>query len=421
LSVGFGRGPITNSIISYALGITGIDPLKYDLVFEPFLSIEKSGSAEFDGVFASNESEDKIRKYIETIYGSNSMISFFPSCAYSMGNGYLYFRDLINIYYTNDNAERERILELFNNITRRNKRNITLQESFNTVPALMELKKDKKIQKLLSIIPELQMPKSVFFWGGDNGQLTIFSESSIKYIPLRIILSDKKASQYSLKDLNRLGFLTYNLKFSRENHTIETAAENIKKKNPTFNIANIPENDGAALNYLKEDNPLLKKLNLNSLSNLISIYAVLDLRLKKWTDKMIDTINKNHRIKYLHKSLKEVLEETYGIIAYNEQIIGILSKAAGYSLGKSDIIFNLLRGKESIAIEEEKTQFIYNAKKNGFSKSKADRIFDNLRSFAPYTTCKGNIIVEAIQDYQIAYLKTHFGGFYNATEKRKRI
>jgi DNA polymerase-3 subunit alpha len=407
-SFGVGRGPIINSIIAYALGITGIDPVKYNLVFEHFLSIEKLDIAGFEGEFASTKSKDNIKKCIEKINGPDSIISYFPACAYSMGNGYHYFRDLVNIYYKNDNAERERILAIFNS---KRKRYNTLQEAFNTVPAFIGLKKDKKIDRLLSIIPKIQMINQAFYFEEDDKRFILFPESSIKNIPLRIGRSDKKASQYAINDFKCLGLLSIGLRFPRENSTIEKALKNIIKKDAAFNITNIPEDDSATLSYMKNESSLLKKMNLKSISHLTSIYAILNLRLNEWTKKMIDYANKSHLIKYLHKCLKDILKETYGIIVYNEQIIEILSMVAGYSLGKSDLILNLLKEKNYTEIEKEKLQFIFNAKRNGFSKSKADRIFDALRSFAPYTTCKGNVIVEAIQDYQIAYLKVHFPEF----------
>jgi DNA polymerase-3 subunit alpha len=402
ISVGLGRGAITNSIIAYALGITGIDPLKYDLFFEHFISSEKDGAGNFRLNIADNSSGKKIVDYIDKKYPGR-VISKFPTHAITMMAESQLLKQLVKTFYE-DESKRNELLKILSDAE--GFWGSSIVEILTNEQVFREFSINANFRKLVSIARKFPEAISGFQLHDDLGEaigiFILLRDSSL--IPL-YAYPGKTGAQYDLDDLKHLGFISYNVFFSdpyshyKYSHIVD-AINKIRHQHPQFNINNIPEDDCDTLEQLMEDR--------SCLSDLIPIYAIYEMQSEDCTEHMRNCIQKKKRIVYPHKCLKDILKDTYGIIAYNEQIIKIIAKITGYSLGKSDLVFTILKEKNHFPIEREKEKFIAAAKTKGFSRGKAEHIFDTLRSFAPLTSGKGDIIAKAVLAYQAAYIEVHF-------------
>jgi DNA polymerase-3 subunit alpha len=398
IAAGPGNGGVINSIIAYILGITNIDPLKYDLFFEHFINPDKDGSGSFTLNTIDYSNEEKIKSYINKTYPGDVV----PYSARIIGQftpAVKLFRDLIKVFYKDD-KEQEKVLKFFANM---DKWDDDLLKIITDESVVENFSNDAIFHKIVSIANKFPNLTSSFKLSDDD--IIFLKDPSL--IPL-YTNSGISGPQYSCDELEKLGCISCKIQSSWGYSKIAQKINKIKSEYPHFNINEISENDHATMKQIIENNHPLKELNLSSLSELIPIYAVYELQYEDYLIYMKNCILKKKRITYLHKCLKDILKETYGIIAYNEQIIKIITKLTGFSLGKSDAIFTILQKRNYLKIDQEKEEFIAAAKIKKFSHSKAEHIFDTLRSFAPLTSGKGDIIAKAVLDYQAAYVKVHF-------------
>lgn len=406
IPVGPGRGSAAGSLVSYVLGITNIDPLKYGLIFERFLNPERISMPDIDIDFCF-ERREEILDYIKNKYGTQNVaqiITFGTMMAKAV------IRDVGRVLDFNYN-EINNIAKLIPNIL-----NITIDLARKTEPKLDEIIKQDKYKELFLIAETLEgltRHASTHAAG-----IVIVDDNLVNHLPLCI--QDKEIiTQFDMKSVEKIGILKIDIlglkTLTVMKNTLEIA--NIKE----ININELDDKEtykllsnGETIGVFQLESPgmrdLLRKLKPEIFEDLIALVAL--YRPGAIEGGMIDDfIKRKHKHKpvdYLVPELEEILKETYGVIIYQEQVMSIANKLGGASLGQADILRRAMSKKDPEVMEQQRQKFINGAVKNKIPASKAEKVFDLIVHFAGYGFNKSHSAAYALIAYKTAYLKTHF-------------
>ncbi len=412
IPVGPGRGSAAGSIVSYALGITDIDPLKYNLLFERFLNPERISMPDIDMDFCY-ERRNEIIEYVSNKYGRDhvsQIITFGTMLAKAA------IRDVgraLNIPYN----EVDRIAKLIPY-----ELNITLNNVLDRVPEFKELSEVGKTKQLIDIAIKLEgltRHASTHAAG-----IVISRESLTNIVPL---YKDPKSggitTQYAMSSIEAIGLLKMDFLGLRTLTLIDDVIENIERtKKIKIKIENIPLDDKQTYKLLAEGatigtfqlessgmRDLARRLKPDIFEELIALVAL--YRPGPLNSGMMDEFIKSKHgrtIKYLHPALKHILEETYGVIVYQEQVMQIASELGGFTLGQADELRRAMSKKIPEKMEKMRELFINGAHKNGVHNELATNIFELMAKFAEYGFNKSHSAAYALITYRTVYLKTHY-------------
>ncbi|WP_278868866.1 DNA polymerase III subunit alpha [Ruminococcus bicirculans (ex Wegman et al. 2014)] len=420
IPVGCGRGSGAGSLCAYCIGITGIDPLKYDLLFERFLNPERVSMPDFDIDFCM-EGRQRVIDYVVEKYGSDhvAQIATFGTLAAKQA-----VRDVARAmglpYQTGDM------------LAKKIPRGQPLKYSIENIPELSSLyKTDMKIRQLLDIAMSVEgMPRNV---STHAAGVVITKEPVDFYVPL-YARDGQVSTQYTMTVLERLGLLKIDFLGLRNLTIIDHCRKQVIESHPDFDLEKIPLDDKKVYEMLSQGKTegvfqfesagmtaTVMKLRPERLEDLI---AVISLYRPGPMDSIPTYIRNRHepdRIVYKHPLLKGILEVTYGCIVYQEQVMQIFRTLAGYSYGRADIVRRAMAKKKAAVLENERKAFIYGEKgqccgavANGVPANVANEIFDEMTSFASYAFNKSHAAAYATIAYQTAYLKCHFYKEYMA-------
>ncbi len=419
IPVGPGRGSAAGSLVSYSIGITDIDPIKYNLLFERFLNPERVTMPDIDVDFCA-ERRDEVIHYVREKYGEynvawlTSFYSMYPKHVVSSVSKVLNFSE----------KERKEILEMVPPMQ------YSLSEVIEKNPSLKEkIKEDDKMSMLFDISKKLEKIK--FSPAIHSAGLTISTINPLyESCPLYKV-PDKEvvAIQYDKKFIDDLGLPKFYF-LSLKTLTIINIA--VKLIGNGFDISNIPFDDEETYKLLQRGDTLgvfqlessgmqrliteLKPTTFEDLIALIALYRPGPLESGMVQD-FIDRKHGKKPIEYPLPELEEILKDTYGIILYQEQVMQIASKLAGYSLGEADILRRAMGKKKKEIMDEQRGIFIERATKRGIPKDKAEYIFDLMAKFAEYGFNKSHSAAYAYIAYQTAYLKAHYREQFERAKK----
>ena len=422
IPVGLGRGSGAGSIAAYAIGITGIDPIKYDLLFERFLNPERVSMPDFDIDFCYERRQEVI-DYVVRKYGSDhvAQIVTFGTMAAKAA-----IRDVgraLGMSY----ASVDRIAKMIPAGP-----HVTLEKSLASSSEL-KLVYDNEYQtkKLIDMALKVEgLPRHA---STHAAGVVITKDEVSAYVPLskndEIIVT-----QYPMTTLEELGLLKMDF-LGLRNLTIINQTEKMVRESvdPSFSIENIPLDDKAVYSMLSQGRgegifqfesggmkDVLTRLKPEKIEDLI---AVISLYRPGPMDSIPTYIENRHnpeKITYLHPKLEPILRVTYGCIVYQEQVMQIFRALAGYSFGRADLVRRAMAKKKADVMEREREYFI-NGKtdekgnievagcvRNGISAKIADEIFNQMTSFASYAFNKSHAAAYAMLAYQTAYLKRHY-------------
>ena len=413
IPVGPGRGSAAGSLVSYALGITNIDPLKYGLLFERFLNPERVTLPDIDIDF-SDKGRDGIIKYVINKYGKKNVaqiITFGSMAARAV------VRDVgrvLDVAY----SEVDRIAKMIPWDP-----DMTLDRALQMEVELSKLVgSDERYQKLIhysKILEGLSRHASTHAAG-----VVIAPSDLTDYVPLYLSNRDEITTQYDMKGIEDIGLLKIDFLGLRTLTVIDDALK-ILRDNRKINIdlESLPLDDKKIFKLFSAGQTIgifqfessgmrdyLVKLKPESIEDLTAMNALyrpgpLDSHM---IDEYIDRKWGRKKIKYEHPLLEPILKETYGVIVYQEQVLKIASDLAGYSLGKADILRKAIGKKQSEMMAEQREEFIKGANANKIDERTADRIFDFIATFARYGFNKSHSVGYAHIAYQTAYLKAHY-------------
>jgi len=419
IAVGPGRGSAPGSLVAFSLGVTSLDPLKHDLLFERFLNPERITMPDIDIDFADDR-RDEVISYVIKKYGKENVAQI---ATFGTMKARAVVRDVgrsLKFSY----SEVDRIAKLIPPEI-----GMTIERALRTVPELKEItKRNEKVKKLVDIAKSLE--GLVRHASTHAAGIVISKEPLTNYVPLFKGARDEVATQYAMGPLEAIGLLKMDFLGLRNLTVIGNTLKILKEKeNVDIDMDKIPLDDEKTFHLLKKAHTvgvfqiessgmrdLLKKLKPEEFSDIIALIAL--YRPGPMGSGMTDDfIRRKHGlipIKYLHPKLEPILKDTYGVILYQEQVMRIASDLAGFTMAKADLLRQAMGKKISVLLDQQRKEFVEGAVKNEISRNIADRIFDLISHFAGYGFNKSHSSAYALISYQTAYLKANYPLYYMA-------
>lgn len=419
--VGPGRGSAGASLVAYCLGITDIDPIKYNLLFERFLNPERITMPDIDVDFPDNERNEVI-KYVGERYGNSKVAHI---CTFGTYQTKLVVADTGKVYKISDEHLKE-VKRIINSELLKSKNEKPLPEIVETSTKLRELMEDfPDINKLITTAVKIyNLPKSL---STHTAGIIITRHNLVNYTALEKSPDEIFESQYEASDIESLGLLKMDFLSLRNLTTIASTIDLIRQNNPNF-VMPKDENDPRVYRMLSAGyvngvfqfesegmRKLLMQLKPTRFEDLVSALALYRPGPMDMIPHFINRKFQKEKIDYPHPDLKDILSETYGIIIYQEQIMQIAQKFAGYTLGHADVLRRAVSKKKKEVLEAERTSFVSSSIKNGYSKEDAEKIYDYIVKFADYGFNKAHSVAYSKLSYQTAYLKCYYPQYYLST------
>ncbi len=410
--VGPGRGSAAGSLVSYVLGITNVDPLKYNLLFERFLNPERAAGLPDIDLDFTDRRRPEVLNYVAEKYGRDKVaqiITFGTMAARAVVRdvgralGYPY-------------ALCDKIAKLI-------PFGLTLDQTLAQVPEFRQMYIDEpETQKLIDFAKKLEgcaRHASTHACG-----VVIAAEPLDNIVPLQHPTQDDDAivTQYDMDSIDRLGLLKMDL-LGLKNLTIieDTLSRIYKVQNKKIDIENIPLDDKKTFKLLQQGNTIgifqlesggmqryLKQLKPTDLEDIIAMVALYRPGPMQLISEYIDGKHQKKQVEYLHPKLKPILESTYGIAVYQEQIMEIAKELSGFTLAQADFLRKAIGKKIKKLLMAQKEKFIEGAKKNNIDEAIAQKIWLWIEPFASYSFNKSHATCYALIAYQTAFLKTHY-------------
>ncbi len=390
INVGPGRGSAAGSLVAYVTGITNVDPIKYDLLFERFLNPERTSMPDID-VDIPDEKRDEVISYIVSKYGSDRIANIVTFNTYGFNSS---IRDVSKVMKLTE-SELNSLL------------NGNMDRGLNF--------KQQEVLRVANAINGLPRHTSIHAAG-----IVMSSARLQKVTPLQEGKADAYTTQFDAHDLEELGLLKIDLLGIRNLQTIKNIEDEIKKYINDFSINEITLEDFKTKQLLTNANTLgifqlesegvrkvLNKLRIDSFDDLIATLALY----RPGPMEIIDEfISRKHGKEYtfIHNDIIPYLQSTYGFIIYQEQIMIIANKLAGYSLGEADILRRAISKKNIDLLKKEETKFVSGCIRNGYSKQVSQQLYDYIYKFANYGFNKSHSVAYAMVAYQMAYLKANY-------------
>jgi DNA polymerase-3 subunit alpha len=413
IPVGPGRGSAAGSLAAYALHITDIDPLQHGLLFERFLNPERISFPDIDIDFCMRRRGEVIN-YVTDKYGRENVsqiITFGTMGAKAV------IRDAgraLDIPF----AEVDKIAKLVPNTL-----NITLQEALKQTPELRQLKDtDPRVADLLQVAGHLE---GLVRHASTHAAGVVISPQPLQEIvPLYKSNKDEITTQYAMDDLEKIGLLKMDFLGLTTLTVIDDSVKLIEvTRGEKLDLENLPLNDEPSYAALGKGltagifqfesrgmTEILQRVKPSRLADLTALNAL--YRPGPLQGGMIEEYiarkSGKKRVTYDLPQLKEILEETYGVIVYQEQVIQIFNRVAGFTLGEADVVRRAMGKKKHEEMVANREKFLAGAKKNNVAAAKAERLWELVEQFAGYGFNKSHSAAYALVAYQTAYLKTHY-------------
>ena len=415
IPVGPGRGSAAGSLVAFALGITNINPLNYNLLFERFLNPARKSMPDIDVDFADDKRGEVI-DYVREKYGANCVSQIIT---FNRLSSKAVIRDVarvLKISIPTVNKITKYIPSKFGKV-------YSIDKALNEVPELKWVKEsnDPDIQNLIKYAKVLEgMNRNA---SKHAAGVVITPDDVSNYVPLANAVSQTDiVTQFNMKEIEGAGLLKMDFLGLRTLTIIRDTLLLIKKNHGVVvDIDEVPLDDEKTFQLFSkgqttgvfqfESGPMreyLKKLKPTSLSDLSAMNALYRPGPMEFIDDFIDRKFGVKSVEYLHPVLEPILKETYGIIVYQEQVIQIANKVGGMSLAEADILRRAMGKKDLKAMAEQKVKFVEGAVSNGISKKIAAEIYEAIDKFANYGFNKSHSVAYSYVAYQTAYLKAHY-------------
>lgn len=418
IAVGPGRGSAAGSIVSYCLGITDIDPIKYSLIFERFLNPERVSMPDIDVDFCYERRQEVI-DYVVEKYGKDCVVQIVTF-------GTMAARAVIK--------DVGRVLDLpyamVDNIAKMVPREIgiTIDKAIQENPDLRNAyENDAQVHDLIDKSKRLEgLPRHASMHAAG----VLISQKAVdEYVPVATGADGAVVAQFVMTTLEELGLLKMDFLGLRTLTVIQEAEKLARKKNPEFSIDNINYEDKNVYDMISTGKcegifqlesagmkNFMKELKPQSIEDLIAGISLYRPGPMDFIPQYIKGKNNPGDITYDCPMLEPILKPTYGCIVYQEQVMQIVRDLAGYSLGRSDLVRRAMSKKKTSVMEKERQNFIYGNPEenvpgcisNGIDEKTANKIYDDMIDFAKYAFNKSHAACYAVVAYQTAYLKTYY-------------
>ena len=420
IPVGPGRGSGPGSLVAFCLGITDIDPMKYDLLFERFLNPERISMPDFDIDFCVN-GRDRVIDYVSNRYGSE-MVS--QIITYGTMSAKAVVRDVGRILgYPYGMVDQIAKLIPFDI-------GITIQSALKKEPELSErYEKEQDVQALINLA--LKLEGLIRNAGKHAGGVVIAPSNLSDFMPLYTVEGEAgTVTQFDKDDVESIGLIKFDFLGLKTLTVIQNTVELINKKliatgEKCINIRTIPTNDSETYKLLSSTKTvgifqlestgmreLIKQMQPSEFDDLIALVAL--FRPGPLQSGMVDLFierkaaGQSQLVNTFHPMLEQVLRTTYGVIVYQEQVMQIAQQLANYSQGSADMLRKAMGKKIPEEMSRQRDIFIQGAVENNVKESTAKRIYDLIEKFAGYGFNKSHSVSYALIAYQTAWLKTHY-------------
>ncbi|MBQ7144278.1 MAG: DNA polymerase III subunit alpha, partial [Oscillospiraceae bacterium] len=423
IPVGPGRGSAAGSVVSYCLNITDVDPVKYSLYFERFLNPERVTMPDIDMDFCIRRRSEVI-DYVARKYGADHVAQIVTFGTMAAKNGVRDVARVLGLPY----AAADQCAKAIPNAL-----HMTLDEALKISPPLKELYNgDGQMRRVIDTARALEgMPRHA---STHAAGVVITKRPVYEYVPLAKN-DESVVTQYQMTTLEELGLLKMDFLGLRNLTVLDDAVQLVRKRQPDFAIETVPEDDPAVFAMLSQGRTsgvfqlessgitgVCTGLKPRSIEDITAVIALYRPGPMESIPRFIECSAHPERISYKHPLLEPILSVTYGCIVYQEQVIEICRRLAGFSLGQADMIRRAMSKKKEKEILKERETFIHGdparsipgAVANGVPEDVAGSIYDEINAFANYAFNKAHAVSYAVVSYRTAYMKCHWPQEYMA-------
>ena len=409
--VGPGRGSAAGSLVCYLTGITNLDPLKYDLLFERFLNPERISMPDIDMDFADIR-RGEVLSYVEKKYGSDHVAQIITFGTMAARAAVRDVGRVLNEPY--DYCDKiSKSIPMF----------MKLDEALKTVPELRDMySKEPAAKRIIDYAKRLE---GVARHASTHACGVLITKNPLtEYVPIQYASSSDRSiiSQYSLHPIEDLGLLKMDFLGLKNLTIIESALKIIKNtRGLDINIDEIPLDDPKTYKLFQDGETTgifqfessgmkryLRELKPTVFEDIIAMVALYRPGPMEWIPDYIAGKHQKKKVAYLHPKLAPILEKTYGVAIYQEQVMQIARDLAGFSMGQADVLRKAMGKKIASLLAEQKEKFIEGCVKNGVYKELGEKVFSFIEPFAGYGFNRSHAACYAMISYQTAYLKAQW-------------
>lgn len=408
--VGPGRGSAAGSLVSYCLGITDVDPIKYDLLFERFLNPERISMPDIDIDFPDNR-RDEVIEYVVNKYGHGNVAQIITFGTFQAKAA---LRDAGRVFGL-ENKDLDRIAKAVPA-----KLGITIKEALQESRELYQLSKRPEFQKVFAIARKIEgLPRHT---STHAAGVVISDRPLVEIIPLDRGAEDILLTQYPMEILEEIGLLKMDFLGLRNLTLMESVLKSIQTREGKYiQLSQIPLDDPKTYRLLQRGETsgvfqlesrgmrdVLIRLQPSEFEDIVAVIALYRPGPMQNIPVYIERKHGNKPVVYPHPDLAGILEKTYGVIIYQEQIMQIAAKMAGFSLGEADLLRRAVAKKKREILDKERDHFVKGALANGYTEKVANEIYDLIVRFADYGFNRNHAVPYSMIAYQMAYLKAHY-------------
>ncbi|MBJ8109852.1 DNA polymerase III subunit alpha [Bacillus cereus group sp. N6] len=408
---GPGRGSAAGSLVSYVLEITDIDPIEYDLLFERFLNPERVTLPDIDIDFPDIRRDEMIR-YVKDKYGQLrvAQIVTFGTLAAKAA-----IRDIARVM-----GLPPRDIDIFSKLIP-SKLGITLKDAYEESQSLREFIQGNLLhERVFEIAKRVEgLPRHTSIHAAG---VIMSQEPLTGSVAIQEGHNDVYVTQYPADALEELGLLKMDFLGLRNLTLLENIIKFIvKKTGKQIDLRNLPLQDEKTFQLLGRGDTtgvfqlesggmrnVLRGLKPNEFEDIVAVNSLYRPGPMEQIPTFIESKHGKRKIEYLHPDLKPILERTYGVIVYQEQIMQIASKLAGFSLGEADLLRRAVSKKNRDILDQERKHFVQGCLQNGYDETSAEKIYDLIVRFANYGFNRSHAVAYSMIGYQLAYLKANY-------------
>ena len=413
IPVGPGRGSAAGSLVAYALRITDLDPLVYTLLFERFLNPERVSLPDIDMDFCMDR-RGEVLNYVVEKYGSDHVAQIITFGTLGAKAAIRDVGRVLEMPY----ADADKVAKLVPN-----QLNITLEQALDTEPRLRELvETDPKVRELMTIAQSLE---GLARHASTHAAGVVISEGLLTdHVPLYKGANDEIVTQYSMGDVEKIGLVKFDflgLKTLTMIRRAETLINDGRPDQPALHVDRLPFDDAKTFALLSSGKTTgIFQLESSGMRDLLTgfkpdrfedIIAIIALYRPGPMDLIPDFIKRKQGkipIAYELPELEPILKDTYGVIVYQEQVMAIANRVAGFSLGQADILRRAMGKKKPEEMEKLRVKFLEGARQKKIADKKAEKLYELIQKFAGYGFNKSHAAASAVVCYQTGYLKAHY-------------
>ena len=423
IPVGPGRGSAAGSVVSYTLGITDVDPIKYSLYFERFLNPERVSMPDIDIDFCVQRRGEVI-EYVNRKYGHDHVAQIVTFGTMAARAAVRDVGRVLDLSYAETDAVAKAIPM---------GPNMTIKEALRVSKPLRDMyESDEMLRRLIDVAEALEgIPRHASMHAAG---VVITDKPVYEYVPLSKN-DESVVTQYQMTTLEELGLLKMDFLGLRNLTVLEDAAKLVRRTEPDFEVEKIPDGDAEVFKMLSEGHTsgvfqlestgmtgVCTGLKPKSIEDITAVIALYRPGPMDSIPRFIECSAHPEKISYKHEMLRPILEVTYGCIVYQEQVIEIFRRLAGFSLGQADMIRRAMSKKKHKVIDAERKAFVNGdpsrgidgAVKRGVPENIANSIYDEILDFASYAFNKAHAVSYAIVSYRTAYMKRRYPRQYMA-------